>query len=448
MNDRNSDAAATASPAEAAADASVAPAQQQGISRRGMLLGAGSGIGLGVLATLGTQALTAGTPTLENTGGADGGYRPLDSLEGVAVDAHGAQQAGIARPRTPQRHALFGVFDIANDSGGTDSPFDVAALIGLQRALTKLSAAITACTAPSDYDTGLLPDGPGDLTISVGLGPRVIAAIDPTLPGAEKLPRFVGDEAIDPQRLGGDVLLVIASTDAGPIGLVLDHLHQLLAHESGATLRYTQRAFRGAGTGTVVRNPLGFDDGIIVPRGKTELRENVWIESGPLAGATICVIRRLRLDVRRFRGESLARQEAIIGRHRDDGTPLSGGEQRAPVNLIAKTPAGEFLTPARSHARAAHPSFTGSALMLRRGYAFDDGLVTASDGRHIADAGQYFVCFQRDLRSFVQTQHRLDEGDDLMAYAQPSGSATFVMLPGFTPTRPLGAALFASGAPS
>lgn len=441
MSDRETDSPTTAA---------------RGITRRGMLLGAGTGLGLGVLATLGTQALGTGSLTPGDgalAGSIDGAYVPLDALQGLAVNAHGAQQAGIARPDTPQRHALFAAFDLAggadgvvsasSDAAASGSPISAATLVRLQSALAELSKAIIACTAPTGFDESLLPDGPGDLTVSVGLGPRVIAAIDPGLPGAIPLPSFIGDDAIDPQRLGGDVLLAIASSDAGPIGLVLDHLHAVLAASTGATLRYTQRAFRGAGSGTVVRNPLGFDDGIIVPRGDDELRENVWIESGPLAGGTICVIRRLRLDTQRFRSESLARQEAVVGRHRADGTPLSGGEQGDAVNLTAKTPTGEFLTPARSHARAAHPSFTGSALMLRRGYAFDDGLVTAADGSRIADAGQYFVCFQRDLRTFIQTQHRLDEGDDLMGFAHPTGSATFVMLPGFTPQRPLGARLFA-----
>ena len=70
--------------------------------------------------------------------------------------------------------------------------------------------------------------------------------------------------------------------------------------------------------------------------------------------------------------------------------------------------------------------------MLRRGYAFDDG----GD-----DTGLLFVCFQRSLRTFVATQERLDDVDALSQFVTPTGSATFVVLPGFDRTTPLGATL-------
>jgi dye decolorizing peroxidase len=173
-------------------------------------------------------------------------------------------------------------------------------------------------------------------------------------------------------------------------------------------------------------------DGIVVPHGDDELRENVWIASGPLAGGTICVVRKLRLDTTRFRALETAEREGIIGRTLSDGSPLSGGKPDDQVDLRAKTPEGEFLVPPRAHARAAHPSFTGSTLMLRRSYSFDDG----GD-----DSGLLFISFQNELRVFTATQHRLDEVDDLMGFTTPLFSATFVMLPGFSADRPLGAQL-------
>lgn len=91
------------------------------------------------------------------------------------------------------------------------------------------------------------------------------------------------------------------------------------------------------------------------------------------------------------------------------------------------------MIPARSHARAAHPGFTGSELMLRRGYAFDDGQTD-----DVQRTGLMFVCFQRSLRTFTATQHRLDETDDLQRYSTTTASATFLVLPGHSSTRPLG----------
>jgi dye decolorizing peroxidase len=206
-------------------------------------------------------------------------------------------------------------------------------------------------------------------------------------------------------------------------------------------LRWQQAGFRAAGYGTVTRNPLGYKDGVIVPHGDTELAENVWIADGPLAGGTICVIRRLRLAVPEFRSQPLARQDAIIGRERVDGTPLSGGQPDDPVDVNAKSADGTLLIPARSHVRAAHPAFTGSALMLRRGYAFANGIVAGPDGSAVDDQGLVFICFQNDIATFTRTQLRMDELDDLLKFTTATASATFLILPGFSATTPLGASL-------
>ncbi len=193
----------------------------------------------------------------------------------------------------------------------------------------------------------------------------------------------------------------------------------------------------------MVRNPLGFHDGVIVPRGDDALAENVWIADGPAAGGTVCVVRQLRLDVARFGADPIAEQEATIGRHKADGSPLTGGGPLDEVDLRAKAPDGELITPLRSHARAAHPSFTGSHLMLRRGYAYSNGPVLDATSAVADDQGLLFICFQRELDDFVRTQHRLDETDDLMDYARPVASGSFLILPGFTADAPLGTSLFA-----
>jgi len=293
----------------------------------------------------------------------------------------------------------------------------------------RLGEAITVVTSgSSSADAGLL-DGPGDLTVTVGLGPRAVAGVDPAWPGAEDLPRFASDGALPAERTGGDLLLAVYGSDPND---VQQALRWLIEQVTEASVRWSQRCFRAPGEGTIARNPLGFHDGIIVPPTDAELTEHVWIPAGPLADGAICVVRRLRLDVAAFQAEPLAEQEAIIGRRRHDGAPLSGGQQTDEVDLLAKSPEGSYLTPAGSHARAAHPSFTGSHLMLRRGYAFDDG---------DSDSGLLFICFQRDLRTFVQTQHRLDEADRLGRFVTVTASGTFLILPGFDTSRALGATL-------
>jgi dye decolorizing peroxidase len=329
----------------------------------------------------------------------------------TAVPVHGATQAGIARPATPQSFGLLVVGDL-------DRHDDLSFLPDLGRSIAGL------VTTPTPE---LLPDGAGTLTITVGLGPRAVAARGSGLPGGQPLPAFAHDDGIDPAANGGDMLLAAYADDPTVLRPVVD---RLVAQIPAFRPRWQQRGFRGPGHGMIARNPLGFFDGVAVPRTTRELAEDVWLD-GALAGASICVVRRLRLDLDAFHTLPVAERERVFGR-RLDGAPLSGGAPFDDVNLDAKTADGHYLIPADAHVRAAHPSFTGSRLMLRRSYGFDEG-----DG----DAGLLFVCFQRELRTFVETQRRLDRLDHLMRYATPTASGTFLILPGFTAQRPLGAAL-------
>ncbi|GEL95324.1 Dyp-type peroxidase [Cellulomonas composti] len=394
--------------------------ESQGLSRRALLAGAGTLVAGAGIATIATSAVTV----RDTTTGSEGGTGPGASLDGARreVEPAGSTQAGVARPTTPAAHALFATFALPD-------------LTSLRADLAALGRAVLATVRDSG---DLLPDGRGDLTVTIGLGPRPLASVDPSLPGATPMPDFVGDDAIPSERRDPDLLVAVAASDATMLRALLDRVTSAVP---GLVAGWTQHGFRAPGTGTVARNPLGYLDGIIVPDTTAELAENVWITQGALAGATVCVLRRLRLDSRAFLALEVPARDATIGRGAD-GVPLSGGSPTSQVDLDAKTPEGEYLVPARAHARAAHPSFTGSPLMLRRGYAFDDGEVDGPAGR-IADAGLLFACYQRTLDTFVRTQQRLDETDDLMAYATPTGSASFLVLPGYDDTRPLGDALFA-----
>lgn len=293
-------------------------------------------------------------------------------------------QPGVASPATPQRQALV--------TGADLPPSVLADRDALRDALAKLGRAAAGHPA----------------TVLLGLGPAVLAAIDPRLPGSGGLPSFASDR-LEPGRSDGDLLVGVyadGEADLEPSS-VLDAV--------GATVRWQQRAFRGPGEGLVVVNPVGFRDGIIVPHTEAELDADVWREDG----STVCVIRRIRLDIAGFEALPLADQESLIGRTKATGAPLSGGGPDAPVDLNAKSPDGQYLIPVGSHVRAAHPAFTGSGLMLRRGYAFDDGP---------QDAGLLFTCFQRELDTFVATQHRIDEQDAFLGgFGTTTGSAVFLI---------------------
>lgn len=338
----------------------------------------------------------------------------------------GDHQPGVHLPHTPAAHQLVTVLTWPDDATpGRD------ALAPLLAGLGEEILAVVG-SGPS----ALLPDGPGDLTVQVGLGPSLVAAVDDSLPGASGLPAFVGSDDLDPQARSGDLVLLVAATDPTGLGFVTERLTELLP---GATVAWQQQGIRPPGRGPVARNPLGHLDGIIVPRDDDALDRGVWIGSGPAAGGTVGVIRRFELDVVGFRTLPIDEQEAVIGRRKIDGAPLSGGAPDAEVNLLAKSPSGDFLTPARSHARAAHPSFTGSPLMMRRSYGF-----TGTDPeRGDATSGLLFISYQNDLDVFVRTQRRLDATDDLMTYATVTAEISFLVLPGFDADRPLGSSLFA-----
>lgn len=388
----------------------------------GIALGLGAGVtGRGLLTSADRTGPSA-SPSLPSTTTTPAIAPPTSAPSPVV--ATGTAQAGITRPTTPQPHGLLTVLDLD----------DVRALRGAHGTEWLAALGHRILTLTTDPAPALLPDGAHDLTVTVGLGPNAVRAIDPALPGATDLDTFASDGAIPATHRGGDVLITVHASDAGVVAPVGAHLATMVPGE----VRWTQRVFRGPGEGTVVRNPLGFHDGVTVPRTDDELARDVWLDadSGPpgtdLTGASICVLRRLRLDVEAFTALTVPDREAVIGRHLADGSPLSGGTLLDDVDLHAKHADGTYLIPSRAHVRAAHPSFTGAELMLRRGYAFDDGGT---------DHGLMFICFQRSLRTFEATQHRLDEVDDLGRFSTPTASATFLVLPGFSADRPLGSTL-------
>lgn len=387
--------------------------ERHGWSRRSMLRG---GAVVGVAAGAGVGGFVLG----RRTGTGPGEPMPPTTLVDH-VPATGEHQAGVARPDQPQPNGRFTSYD-----ADVDSRYEVREL------LAALGTTIATLTAPGATVTGVTDDGAGDLTITVGVGPRLVAMAGADLPGADPLPRFDRDGDLPERDRGGDLLLAVQASDAVVVENVGNHLVLLSGQLS---VRWAQRGFRGGGNGQagVARNVVGYLDGIVVPRTSEELDANVWIPSGPAKGGTICVLRRLVVDVSRFAAETPERQDAIIGRHQSDGSPLSGGGPMDKVDPTAKTPEGQYLTPAHAHARAAHPSFTGSPTMLRGSYTFDNGP---------SDRGTIFRCFQPDLDVFVKTQRRLDEVDDLMGYVRATSSGSFLIVPGYQDGADLGSAVF------
>ncbi|MFE0022602.1 Dyp-type peroxidase [Amycolatopsis sp. NPDC059021] len=335
------------------------------------------------------------------------------------VPATGPHQAGITLPAQPQSHLVIVVAD-----------FDDSAEAG--PILAALGRSVLALTGGADDRLLGLPAD--DLTVTIGLGPRLVRRIDPGLPGATDLVPSSREE-IAPQARGGDLLLQLCASD--PLVLSVAAAALLAAAGEKVRERWRQSGRRGRHVPvseglTAPRNLLGFADGIVGPHSVPEQQRGLWLAGPPrVAGGTIAVVRRMELDLPRFAGLSVAAQEAVIGRRRDSGIPLSGGIIADGPDLGAKTPDGRYLVPADAHVRRAHANLVGVDLMLRRSYSMDE-----------PQPGLVFISFQNDLRTFTATLTHMEASDALLPFTTTTASGTFLILPGFDQRVPLGASLF------
>ncbi|TVT49448.1 Dyp-type peroxidase [Amycolatopsis rhizosphaerae] len=337
----------------------------------------------------------------------------------MPVSPAGRRQAGITLPQPAQPNLLAVVADLAD-------------AVPAGPLLAELGEAILALTAGTDARLLGLP--PGDLTVTIGVGPRLVRGVDPALPGAADLPEF-SRERIAPQARGGDLLIQICGSDA----LVVPVAAAALLDQAGDRIRerWRQSARRGANIPvdrglSAPRNVVGFLDGIVGPHTTVQEQRDLWLAGpAPVADGTIAVLRRMELDVARFARLSVAEQEAVFGRSRATGIPLSGGTISSDPDLGAKTPDGRYLIPADAHVRRAHSSVVGVGLMLRRSYSTDEPA-----------PGLLFVSFQNELRTFTNTLAHMDSSDALLRFTTTTASATFLILPGFDRQHPLGATLF------
>uniref|UniRef100_UPI000DF82EC8 Dyp-type peroxidase n=1 Tax=Desertihabitans aurantiacus TaxID=2282477 RepID=UPI000DF82EC8 len=333
------------------------------------------------------------------------------------VSPYGEHQPGVTLPLVRQAHIGLTVADLVDGS-------DVAAV------LARLGRRIAGLTLGTDPQ--LAGVDPADLTVTVGVGPEVVRAARGTdSPGASDLPRFAREDVPDHQR-GGDLLLQVCSDD--PTVIVLAEQALTAELRDAVRVRWQVAGFRGALDGIGARNLLGFHDGISVPKTEAEQDELVWLD-GPddLAGGCIAVVRLMPIRVEDFVALPVPEQQAKIGRRRDTGVPLSGGTIDDDPDLQAKSEAGVYDIAVDAHVRRAHPLPAGlPGLMLRRSYSY---------ARSAEDKGLVFISFQRELETFTRTLARMDEQDALLDYTTTTASGTFLVLPGFSEDRPLGAGL-------
>ena len=424
----------------------AAPSATTGPSRRAVLGGAGA---------LGLAAAAAGF----------GAGRAV-AQPASAPDAHpftGRHQAGIVTPAQDRLH--LAAWDLT-----TTSREDVIALL---RRWTAAAARMTQGLPAGDLgpDSGPYdapPDDTGEamdlhasgLTLTFGFGASLFTTAD----GVDRfglaarrpaalvdLPHFPGD-ALEPARTGGDLVVQACADDPQVAVHAIRNLARLAF--GTATVRWSQLGYgRTSSTSTAQttpRNLFGFKDGTANVKAEEAdaVAEHVWVapadnpaDDAAAAGAgwmtdgSYLVSRRIRMTIETWDRSSLREQEAVVGRTKGVGAPLSGGTEHTALDLRATGRDGLPLIPADSHVRLAHPDANGGARMLRRGYNYTDG----SDGLGRLDAGMVFLAYVRDPRTqYVPVQTRLARDDAMSEYLRHTGSGLFAVPPGVPDGAPLG----------
>ena len=425
-----------------------------GLSRR-KLLGAA---GIGALAV---GAGAGGGYAVGHARGDDG----ASAAAGVAdpdaapITFEGTHQAGIVTPA--QDRLYLAAFDMTSDERDD--------LISLLKDWTAASRQMTqgndvgefGAVSGSPYappeDTGeALGLPPSGLTVTIGFGRSLFVdekgkarfGLDGKLPKKlEPLPSFSGDR-LDPTISDGDLVIQACANDPQVAVHAVRNLARIAFGR--ASVRYSQMGFgRTSSTSAAqvtARNLFGFKDGTanIKVEEKKDVDDFVWVheEDGPawLVGGSYVVTRKIDMRIEIWDREALEGQEAIIGRAKGSGGPMSGGDEFEAIDFDAKGDDGEPLIDMKSHVRLAHPDFNDGAKLLRRGYNFVDG----SNGLGQLSAGLFFIAYQRDPAQFSKVQKSLAglQNDLLNEYIVHVSSGLFACPPGVTTTGYWGEGLF------
>ncbi|MFF4040720.1 iron uptake transporter deferrochelatase/peroxidase subunit [Streptomyces sp. NPDC001816] len=386
----------------------------RGISRRA-LIGTAGATGL-VLGAAGAAAGYAAAPAQAT---------PLTSVGSDRAMFHGKHQPGITEGLQARGHLV--AFDLAAGAGRKEA----AAL--LRRWSATAERLMAGEAAPHD-DTDVARDaGPSALTITFGFGHSFFGrtGLEKQRPGAlDPLPDFSSDQ-LDKRRSDGDLWVQIGADDA----LVAFHALRAIQKDAGsaARVRWQMNGFNRTPGATAhpmtARNLMGQLDGTRNPKPTdADFDKRIFVpasgEPAWMANGSYAVVRRIRMLLDDWEKLSQTAQEAVIGRRKADGAPLSGGSETTPMDLEKADAKGEYVVPINAHARITRPDRNGGAAMLRRPFSYHDGIDT--DGT--PDAGLLFVCWQADpLRGFVPVQRKLDRGDALSTYIRHESSGLFAV---------------------
>lgn len=433
------------------ADAPHEDAQQEdrptsGSTSRRAVLGTGAAAAaIGVAGGFGVGRATAAEPT--------------QGVTDSPFALRGRHQPGITTPVQDRLH--FAAFDITTTSR--------ARLISLLKEWTEAAARMmtggsAGPVGPVEGDYRLPPDDTGEaiglppsrLTITFGFGPGLFVDADGTdrfgladrRPGLlEELPHFPAD-VLDPARSNGDLCIQACADDPQ----VAVHAIRNLARVGFGTVavRWSQLGFGRTSSTTsgqeTPRNLFGFKDGTknVLADESAALEEHVWVQPEDdggdwLAGGSYLAVRRINMTIETWDRQGLGDQEALVGRTKATGAPLSGGQEHDDPDF-AMPGRGGPIVPKDSHVAVVHPDHNDGVRILRRGYNFVDGSTDLGS----LDAGLFFLAYVRDpAKQFIPMQTAMAKNDAMMEYLKFTGSALFAIPPGAGEGEYVGQALFA-----
>lgn len=385
--------------------------------------------------------------------------RPQQDLAADRFSFYGTHQSGITTPMQNAMH--FAALDVTTTRREE--------LIEMLQAWSIASAAMMngeqigtygavggPYEAPPD-DTGEALDLPAsNLTITIGFGPSLFRT-----PSGEdrfglankkpatlnELPNFPKD-AIDPLISGGDICIQACADDAQVAVHAVRNLVRLAF--GTAAVKWSQMGFGKSSTTShdqpTPRNLFGFKDGTAnITQDEFDATDRfLWVPSsdGPawMTGGTYLAVRKIRMTIETWDRTSLREQEAVFGRTKNEGAPLSGGGEFDEPDFTKKGRGDIPLIDPASHVALVHPSHQNGNRILRRAYNYIDG----SDGLGRLDAGLFFLAFERDIEAqFVPMQMALSRHDLMNEYVRYISSATFALPPGVSgPGKYLGEGLF------
>jgi deferrochelatase/peroxidase EfeB len=411
---------------ETASSPTVASA---GVSRRGVLSSAlWAGLGGAVVGAAGGSGAAWAFASAEHTGDDTIDLRHSYPFYGQA------HQGGIATP--PQRYAMFMTFVLPESATRTS----------LQTLLARWSAAAAVLQQGNPVgsvqpETEVSPPGdtgeayglsPASLTVTIGLGPELfserfgLTSRKPTLFAA--LPPLNGD-TLDPLLTGGDLSLQACADDPQVCYHAVRNLARLgrsLVSPHWAVLGFG-RASAGPGQQTP-RNLMGFKDGTRNASTDQEYENFVWIHNSDqpwMNGGTYQVVRKIRMLLETWDTDRVGNQQTIFGRHKQDGSPLSGAGEFDTPDFAAKAASGQPVVNPLSHIALAAHEHNDGIMIRRRSYSYTDGL--DADGQ--LNAGLLFIAYQNDPQHFIRIQNQLGAHDLLNEYIRHIGSAIFAVPP-------------------